>query len=53
LQHPWKIINAHILVGKPDGKRSHGRFIRTWDDNIKILASPGVTYADLIDLKVS
>ena len=25
-----------LLVGKPEGKRSWGRHIRRWEDNIKI-----------------
>jgi len=25
-----------VLVGKPEGKRSHGRPIRIWEDNIKM-----------------
>jgi hypothetical protein len=25
-----------VLVGKPDGKRPHGRFKRRWEDNIKM-----------------
>jgi len=25
-----------ILVGKPEGKRAHGRLWRAWDDNIRM-----------------
>jgi hypothetical protein len=32
-----EIINAYkILVGKPEGKRSHGRTMRRWEDNIRM-----------------
>jgi len=25
-----------VLVGKPEGKRPHGRLMRKWEDNIKM-----------------
>ena len=25
-----------VLLGKPEGKRPHGRLRRRWDDNIKM-----------------
>jgi hypothetical protein len=28
--------NVNSLVGKPEGKRSHGRTKRRWEDNIRI-----------------
>jgi hypothetical protein len=28
--------NYKILVGKPEGKRSLGRPLRTWEDNIRV-----------------
>jgi hypothetical protein len=31
-----KIINAYILVGKPEGKRPLGRREHAWEDNIKL-----------------
>jgi hypothetical protein len=27
---------CRVLVGKPEGRRPHGRSKRTWDDNIKM-----------------
>jgi hypothetical protein len=38
-------------VGKPEGKRPHGRTRRRWDDNIKIdLHEVGCGGMDLIEL---
>jgi hypothetical protein len=44
--------NAYgIMVGKPEGKRSLGRLIRRWVDNIKIyLRDTGWDGMDWIDL---
>ena len=33
----WGMRGAYkVLTGKPEGKRSHGRLRRGWEDNIKM-----------------
>jgi len=53
MQHVWgkrRGVNR-ILLGKPDGKRPHGRHWRRWEDNIKIdLQEVGCGGMDWIDL---
>jgi hypothetical protein len=40
-----------VLVGKPEGKRPHGRQRRRWEDNIKIdLQEVGCGSVDWIEL---
>jgi hypothetical protein len=40
-----------IVVGKPEGKRPHGRLWRRWEDNIKIdLREVGFGDVDWTDL---
>jgi len=40
-----------VLVGKPEGKRSHGRPSHRWEDNIKMdLQEMGYGVMDWIDL---
>jgi hypothetical protein len=36
MQHAWEMINAHISVGKPEGKRPFGKLRRRCENNTKI-----------------
>jgi hypothetical protein len=44
MQHVWGKRRGvyRILVGKPEGKRPHGRQRRGWEDNIQDVGCGGI-----------